>query len=369
MSPGIVGVRERRERSRAVAIWLWLVAVLVIGMVVVGGATRLTGSGLSITEWKPLRGALPPLTAADWSAEFHNYQRIPQYRMVNAGMSLVEFKPLFWWEWTHRLLGRVVGLAFFAPLVAFVALRQLPRRLVWPCVTIFVLGGLQGAIGWWMVSSGVFSRDLTAVAPERLTVHLGLALLLYLACLWTGLEAWFGRGAPPTDPERRWTGWARGLLALAFVQSLLGALVAGNHAGRIGNDWPLMNGRVFPDDYARASLWATLLHSQAAVQFNHRLGAYALFAASIVFAWAAARRPDAPAGVRRLAMVLAGAVSLQLLLGVVTLMSAAPLHLSLAHQLGAVGVLTAAVVLAWRSARGAIAERYGFTEVPQAQAG
>lgn len=351
MSPGTVGAGEGRDRSHTVAIWLWLVAVLVIGMVVVGGATRLTGSGLSITEWKPLRGALPPLTAMDWAAEFRNYRRIPQYRMVNAGMSLAEFKPLFWWEWTHRLLGRVVGVVFFAPLIAFVALRRLPRRLIWPCVMIFTLGGLQGAIGWWMVSSGVFSRDLTAVAPERLTIHLGLALLLYLACVWTGLEAWCGRGASATGADRRWTGWARALLALAFAQSLLGALVAGNHAGLIDNDWPLMNGRVFPDDYAGASLWVTVLHSQAAVQFNHRLGAYALFAASIAFAWVAARRPHAPADVKRLALVLAGAVSLQLLLGIVTLMSAAPLHLSLAHQLGAVAVLTVAVVLAWRSSK------------------
>lgn len=355
------GASVGQPRSRAVAVWLWAVAALVIGMVIVGGATRLTGSGLSITEWKPLRGALPPLSAADWSAEFRNYQRIPQYRLVNAGMSLADFKPLFWWEWTHRLLGRVVGLVFFAPLVAFVMLRRLPKRLTWPCVVIFALGGLQGAVGWWMVSSGVFSRDLTAVAPERLSVHLGLALLLYVACLWTGLEAWFGQGEAAAERDRRWAGRARGLLALAFMQSLLGALVAGNHAGLVDNDWPLMNGRLFPDDYARASLWATLLHSPSAVQFNHRAGAYLLFAGSLAFAWSAVRSGGAPSAVRRLGLVLASAVCLQLLLGILTLVAEAPLHLSLAHQLGAVAVLTVATAMAWRSGRDGTGERYQLT--------
>lgn len=361
------GAAVARERSPGVAIWLWAVAALVIGMVVVGGATRLTGSGLSITEWKPLKGAVPPLTQADWVAEFRNYQRIPQYRLMNAGMSLDDFKPLFWWEWTHRLLGRLVGMVFFLPLLVFVVLRRIPRRLVGPCVLIFCLGGLQGLIGWWMVASGVFSRDLTAVAPERLSVHLGLGLLLYLACIWTGLEAWFGPGAPARAADRRWAGWARGLLALAFAQSLLGALVAGNHAGLIYNDWPLMNGRVFPDDYARSTLWATLVHSQAAVQFNHRLGAYLLCAGAFALAWRAVLGPF-PSTLRPLALALAAVVAGQLALGVFTLIFVAPLHLSLAHQLGAVAVLTVATVLAWAAGRADSPARYVDTLVAQRQA-
>lgn len=352
-----------RDRSRAVAIWLWTVAALVIGMVVVGGATRLTGSGLSITEWKPLRGVLPPLTPLDWAAEFRSYQRIPQYRLVNADMTLAQFRPLFWWEWSHRLLGRLIGMVFFVPLFAFVATGRIPRRLVGPCMLIFVLGGLQGAIGWWMVASGVFSQAMTAVAPERLAIHLGLALLLYLACLWTGLEAWFGRGAPAAGAARRWAGWARGLVALALVQSLLGALVAGNHAGLIYNDWPLMNGRLLPSDYARQTVWATLLHSQAAVQFNHRLGAYGLFAGAISFAVVASRSSEPPQPVRRLAVALAAIVCLQLMLGIATLVWVAPLQLSLAHQLGAVAVLTVAVMLAWRAGRSGA--RYGVTGAAQ----
>ena len=344
--------RTAPERSRAVAVWLFAVAVMVVAMVVVGGATRLTGSGLSITEWKPLKGALPPLSQADWLAEFRNYQRIPQYQFVNRGMSLDAFKPLFWWEWAHRLLGRTVGLVFFGPLIAFVALRRMPRRLLWPCVVILALGGLQGAIGWWMVSSGVFTAERTAVAPERLAVHLGLALALFCACIWTGLEAWSGPGRPGGEAVV-WRRVAAALGGLVFMQSILGALVAGNKAGLIYNDWPLMGGRLIPSDYAgaRPGLWATLAHSQAAVQFNHRIGAYLLFAGAIAFAVAAARSSRLSRGVKTLALALAGGVTLQALLGVSTLMSGATLSLSLLHQLGAVTVLAIATALAWRSQR------------------
>ena len=178
----------RSDRSRPVAIWLFLVAVLVLAMVIVGGATRLTDSGLSITEWKPVTGALPPLSAADWQAEFALYKQIPQYSQLNAGMSLDDFKTIYWWEWSHRALGRFVGLVFGVPFVWFAIRRQLPRWLFWRLGGIFVLGGLQGAVGWWMVASGLSER--VSVAPERLMVHLGLAFALLGLLIWTALDAW-----------------------------------------------------------------------------------------------------------------------------------------------------------------------------------
>jgi len=334
------------ERSRAVAIWLFAVAALVFAMVVVGGATRLTDSGLSITEWKPVTGAIPPLSEAAWLAEFEKYRRIPEYRYVNAGMSLDAFKTIYWWEWAHRLLGRVIGLAFALPMLAFLLLRRMPARLVWRSWALLALGGLQGAVGWWMVSSGLSER--VDVAPERLTVHLGLALVLFIALVWTALEAWAG---PSRTTPGRWARPAAALLALAFAQSLLGGFVAGNDAGRVHTDWPLMSGRLFPADYGAGSLWATLAHDLAAVQLHHRLGAYLLTAAVLAFAALAwrSRSGDAP---RLAAAALLLAVAGQFVLGVLTLVNAVPIGLGILHQGGAVVVLAAGTALAWSARRG-----------------
>ncbi|MDX9999071.1 MAG: COX15/CtaA family protein, partial [Phenylobacterium sp.] len=219
----------RSDRSRPVAVWLLIVAALVVAMVAVGGATRLTGSGLSITEWRPVTGAIPPLNAADWNSEFAKYQEIPQYKLLNRGMSLAEFKTIYWWEWIHRFLGRLVGAVFLIPFAIFLARKEIPRRLVPRCILLFLLGGLQGAIGWWMVASGLSER--VHVAPERLMVHLGLAFALFAALIWTALDAWTG-AARQTLPSP----WRRGamlLVGLIFLQILLGALVAGNHAGYV----------------------------------------------------------------------------------------------------------------------------------------
>ncbi|HEY9219116.1 MAG TPA: COX15/CtaA family protein, partial [Phenylobacterium sp.] len=180
----------RSDRSRPVAVWLLVVAAFVLAMVVVGGATRLTGSGLSITEWRPVTGAVPPLTDTDWAREFARYREIPQYKLLNRGMSLSEFQSIYWWEWTHRLLGRLVGAVFLIPFVWFLVRGQIPRRLIPRCALLFVLGGLQGAVGWWMVASGL--ADRVSVAPERLAVHLGLAFALFGALIWTALDAWTG---------------------------------------------------------------------------------------------------------------------------------------------------------------------------------
>lgn len=336
------------ETSRPVAWWLFAVAVLVFAMVVVGGSTRLTGSGLSITEWRPVTGVIPPLSHAAWVAEFQKYQRIPQYQLINKGMSLGAFQGIYWWEWTHRLLGRLIGVVFFLPLVFFLAIRQLPRRLIWRTVLIFALGALQGLVGWWMVASGLEGR--VSVAPERLMIHLSLALVLFCLLIWTGLEAWFGPGRPNFDT--RWRLPAALLAALVFFQIMLGALVAGNHAGLIYNDWPFMNGRLFPKDYiGMDGVFRALLHSQAAVQFNHRIGAYVLVICAGAVAWFATRRNSLPRSAQELAFLFSGLVLAQVCLGVVTLMSRAPLALSLAHQCTAAVLLASALALAWRVRR------------------
>ena len=340
-----------KERSRSVAAWLFLLAALVVAMVAVGGATRLTGSGLSITSWKPIRGTLPPLSSADWASEFAAYRRIPQYRLVNAGMTLDQFKGIFWWEWSHRLLGRITGLVAFLPFFVFLALKRIPRRLVWPCAGILALGALQGLVGWWMVASGL--QDRVAVAPERLATHLGLALLLFSACLWVGLEAWEGRGRAGAFASGRLRWAPPALLAMAYWQCLLGALVAGSRAGLIDGDWPRMGGRWFPEDYVApgTSFLGSLLHSQPAVQFNHRLWGYALFAAALVFALVLRMGRDTPPAMRALGHALAGAVFLQMLLGIGTLLMGDPAWMGGVHQLGAVAVLALALATAWRARR------------------
>ncbi|MCR5880351.1 COX15/CtaA family protein [Phenylobacterium sp. J367] len=337
----------RSDRSQAVAIWLLVVAAFVLAMIVVGGATRLTDSGLSITEWRPVTGAIPPLSDADWAREFAEYRQIPQYQQVNQGMSLAAFKTIYWWEWSHRLLGRVVGLVFFIPFVVFAIRRQIPSRLYVRLGVIFLLGGLQGAIGWWMVASGLSER--VSVAPERLMVHLGLAFALLGALVWTALDAWAG-WARQTLPSP----WGRGALLLTgliFVQILLGALVAGNDAGLVYNDFPLFAGRLWPDDYLGAGLWGTLAHSQGAVQAHHRIFAYVLTVVAVVMGWRAWRSSYLAPDSRLLAAGVAAAVVLQALLGVATLMARVPISLGIAHQLLAALTLGLSVAFAWRVRR------------------
>ncbi|HKP77721.1 MAG TPA: COX15/CtaA family protein [Phenylobacterium sp.] len=337
----------RSDRSKPVAIWLLVVAALVLGMVIVGGATRLTDSGLSITQWKPVTGAIPPMSQADWQAEFARYRQIPQYSQLNAGMSLSDFKTIYWWEWSHRLLGRVLGLVFFVPFVVFAIRRELPRRLFFRLGGIFILGGLQGAVGWWMVSSGLAHR--VSVAPERLMVHLGLAFALLGLLLWTAFDAWSG-AARQTLPSP-WGRRACWLMGLVYLQILLGALVAGNDAGLVYNDWPLMNGALIPDDYAGGGLWATLAHSQGAVQLHHRLVAYLLTLVAVTIGVAAWRSKYLAREAKWLGVAAAGAVVVQALLGIGTLMMRAPLGMSIVHQLMAALVLCLAVAFAWRVRR------------------
>jgi cytochrome c oxidase assembly protein subunit 15 len=341
-----------RDQSRAVAIWLFVCAAMVFAMVVIGGITRLTGSGLSITEWKPILGAVPPMNPADWAEAFEKYRAIPQYRQVNAGMSLAEFQGIFWWEWLHRLVGRLVGVVFALPFFAFLLFRLLsprtflgrmamPTRLIWRCAVLLALGGLQGLIGWWMVSSGLSER--VDVAPERLATHLGLALAIFAGLIWTGLEAWAGE-----QHGRSPAGWSRGaaiLLAAVFVQCLLGGLVAGAKAGFVYTDWPMMNGELLaPVDWGLGGL--AFLHDHALVQFNHRLWAYGLLIGGTVYAVQAWRWRLAE-GLGAAAIVLAAALWLQALLGVVTLIHVVPLWLGGLHQAGAALVLALATANLW----------------------
>jgi cytochrome c oxidase assembly protein subunit 15 len=332
------------KRSRVVAVWLFAVALLVFAMVIVGGATRLTGSGLSITEWKPILGAVPPLTTSAWAEAFAKYRASSQYYLINQGISLSAFKVLFWWEWGHRLLGRLVGLAFAAPFLGFLATRSLPRWLVGRCAALFALGGLQGLVGWWMVKSGLEGR--AAVAPERLATHLGLALFLFAALIWTGLEAWSG----PMATRRRdgWTLAGAVFACFVFLQCLMGALVAGNHAGLMDADWPLMAGRVVPEGYWQGGVWATFAHSLAAVQFNHRILAYGLLAFALTLL---VRSGAAPRGLRTVIALACLAVFVQAGLGVATLLSQVALPLALMHQADAVILVALATALAWRTRR------------------
>lgn len=337
----------RSDRSTAVALWLFAVALMVVAMIVVGGATRLTGSGLSITEWRPVTGAIPPLSEAAWQAEFAKYKTIPQYRELNQGMGLAGFQAIYWWEWGHRLLGRLVGVVYALPFFYFLWRREIPKRLVWRCWGLLGLGALQGAIGWWMVSSGL--ADRVSVAPERLTVHLGLAFLLFVLLVWTALDA--GSGQPRQESITRWRRGSLILLGAVFLQSLLGALVAGTDAGFVYNDFPTMGGGLIPADYAGDGFWNTLAHNQASVQLHHRLGAYAVFIAAIVVAVMARRARYLAAPARGLATLVAVAVTLQALIGIATLTAGVPIWLGVLHQLGAVLVLAVATAFAWRVRR------------------
>jgi cytochrome c oxidase assembly protein subunit 15 len=340
---------DRGVPRPAVAIWLFTVAAVVMMMVLVGGATRLTGSGLSITQWKPISGILPPRSAADWDHLFYLYRQLPQYRLLNKDMSLADFKVIYWWEWGHRLIARLLGVVFFAPFVAFAASGQLSNRMLSRCLALFVLGGAQGVAGWWMVASGLEAR--TAVAPERLALHLGLALLLFSALILVGLEAWTGQppAMRPTRDPRRWAtaGFALGV----YIQCLMGALVAGNGAGLVHADWPLMDGRWFPADYWAGSVMATLFHGVAAVQFHHRILAYGLFLWALVLALWFSRASGLRHPAKALAFLCAGLVLLQVGLGVMTLWGGVPLSWALAHQMNAALLLAAATGLAWFSAQ------------------
>lgn len=323
---------------RAIAIWLFAVCALLVAMIVLGGLTRLTGSGLSITEWKPIHGALPPLSEAEWNEEFDAYKAIPQYQQLNKGMTLDEFKGIFWWEWSHRNLGRFIGFAFLIPFLVFAFLRRIEPSLYPRLIVLFVLGGLQGALGWFMVMSGL--QDRTEVSQYRLVAHLGLAVIIYAALLWTALPLWRGEW-PGRSGAHPFVRWAIALAGLLYFQMLLGGFVAGLNAGLIYNTWPLMDGQLFPN-----GLYPSLVapfEDVTTSQFNHRMIAY-LVAASVLALWFVERRAQQTREVTLTANLLLAAIGLQIALGIWTLLEAAPVWLSALHQLGAVLTLSIAIV-------------------------
>jgi cytochrome c oxidase assembly protein subunit 15 len=396
MASAVATESSWRAPGRAVGLWLLSLAAIVLGMVTLGGLTRLTGSGLSITEWQPVTGAVPPLTDAAWVTEFAKYQRIPQFVRENSWMTLSDFKAIYWWEWAHRFLGRLLAVAFAVPFAWFAWTGAIARR-DWPrMLTLFLLGGLQGLVGWWMVESGLESR--VSVSQYRLAIHLGTAVLLLGALLWIGLEYLRGphsaasalsesrsggaaRSDADTDrvddasvliapdvsgwkdspdfieglsPETLRTStspqgggriaqrkrWAFGFVGLVYAQMLMGALVAGLHAGLVYNTWPTMDGRIFPEGAFFASPWWINFFENAGVaQFDHRVGAY-IVAASAVGLWFSLR--GISARVRKSSTAVLHTTLLQVALGIATLLLQAPLALSAAHQLVAALLFCAA---------------------------
>ncbi|GGG50071.1 heme A synthase [Caldovatus sediminis] len=332
-----------RRDARALARWLLLVCAMVWIMVALGGATRLTGSGLSIMEWAPLSGTLPPLSEAEWNRLYDLYRTIPQYALVNQGFGLEGFKRIFWLEWVHRLWGRLIGLAYLLPLLWFWARGRIPAGLKPRLLLLLLLGGMQGVVGWVMVASG-FEPDRTAVSPYRLVAHLGLALALYAALLWTALSLL--RPAPAAEEApRALRGWVWATAGLAALTMLAGGFVAGIRAGLDYNTFPLMEGRLVPSGYWWLEpAWRNLTENVAAVQFHHRLLATLTLLAAAGAAHAAWRGRPGAAARRGAVSGLLGAVALQYALGVATLLLVVPVWLGTLHQAAAVLVLTMALV-------------------------
>jgi cytochrome c oxidase assembly protein subunit 15 len=333
--------RLHRDR-RLLAGWLFLICFMLLVMIVLGGTTRLTGSGLSIMEWAPLDGVLPPLSQAQWQHLFDLYRQIPQYRLLHEGFGLEGFRQIFWLEWIHRFWGRLIGIAFAGPLLWFWATGRIDRHLGWRLGVLFLLGGLQGAVGWFMVESG-FAADSTSVSADRLVVHLLLALVLYATILWTALSLIRPPHDRPSNPLAGMAWLTVGLVALTIAA---GGLVAGLHAGLIYNSFPLMEGRVIPPDYAALHPFLrNLTENLAAVQFDHRLLA-TLTALSALTTVLAGWRLVNESRVRRALLSLGLCVLTQYGLGVATLLNVVPLPLAAAHQAMAVLLLTAALVVA-----------------------
>ncbi|MFK5978848.1 MAG: COX15/CtaA family protein [Rhizobiaceae bacterium] len=341
-------ISHRTDTHRfQIRLWLYLICIMVFAMVIVGGATRLTDSGLSITEWKPILGIIPPLSTADWQSAFTKYQLIPEYTQINQGMSLSEFKFIFWWEWAHRFLGRIIGIVFFLPLAFFWMTGRIEKQIKPHLLFLFFLGGLQGAIGWWMVKSGLVDR--VDVSQYRLAIH------LIIACLIFAYAFWIARGLAPIEqrPAPSWLKFTSPFVALLILlQIFLGGLVAGLDAGLAFNDWPLMDGAIVPDGLAVLSPnWINWFENPKAVQFNHRILAYVLFC--VAFLQMLMARTIVAHGGR--AKLLFATIFAQAALGVTTLVLQVPLNWALAHQAGAIIALGIAIAN-WRALIGSYSQ-------------
>lgn len=345
---GAPATPEHIQRNRRmVRVWLYAVLIVLVAIVMVGGATRMTGSGLSITEWKPIHGVVPPLNQAEWQEEFEKYQQIPQYEQLNKGMTLDEFKGIFWWEWAHRILARGVGFLVALPLVFFWLTGRLERSLRWPLVGLLALGGLQGFIGWWMVASGLAER--VSVSQYRLATHLTLACVIIAATTYIARGLAIYSQASATRGVQRFAGI---LVLLVLVQIYLGGLVAGLHAGLSYNTWPLMDGAIVPGDLLIIEpAWRNFFENPKTVQFVHRMAAYTVLAAALWHAFATARALPNSTHARR-AQVLVLLVLGQAAIGVGTLLAQAHMHWALLHQAFAIVVLIFATAH-WRGTKGA----------------
>lgn len=339
-SGGMIDAGHKGARG-AIRAWLILLFVMVVAMIALGGATRLTGSGLSITEWKPVTGAVPPTDAAAWQVEFDKYQQIPQFRLENPDMDLAGFKRIYWWEWSHRLLGRLIGVVWGLGFLGFLLAGRIPTGWAPRLLLPGALGAAQGGIGWWMVHSGL-SGEMVRVASYRLALHLGLAFAILGVIAWQVLqlsrpEAALLRARRAAEPKL--FSMATGLMHLAFVQILLGALVAGIDAGRMYTGWPTMGGEWIPSELWDSALgWRNFFENPALVQFTHRVVAYLLAAFGVVV-FLRGRRSPHPVTRGAFGAMLA-ALALQLFLGIMNVLHASPLPLALAHQLGAVALFT-----------------------------
>ena len=333
----MTAIPQHVPSGRAVGIWLLIVAAMIAAMVLVGGLTRLTGSGLSITRWQPISGVVPPLSDRAWQAEFDAYKQIPQYQLENRGMTLGEFKGIFWWEWSHRLLGRLIGFVFLVPFLWFVWRGSIPRSGYRRMVGLFALGGLQGVVGWWMVMSGLEVR--VSVSQYRLAIHLGVALILFAAIVWTALQ--YLHPKPPGTAAAPQVRWAKWFAAGVYVQMLLGALVAGLHAGLIYNTWPSMDGRFGPEGaFFDSPWWLNFFENPGLAQFDHRIGAYLIFFAAVALFWMARKLK----GTQKIsAHTLLAVTVLQIALGILTLLHQVPVSLAALHQITAVALFTAAI--------------------------
>ncbi len=345
-APALTPGKAEADRTGAratVRAWLWVLLALVASMVIVGGLTRLTDSGLSITEWNFIMGSIPPLSDADWIAAFNAYKTTDEFKLQNYWMEMADFKPIFWWEWGHRFLGRVVGVVWLVPLIYFAVWGMIPRGWTGRLVLIGLLGGLQGAIGWWMVYSGL--TDRVDVAPYRLATHLGVAFLIFSLIWWFIMKLRQEDWQMLQARRRRLPGmfgWSAAVTTLLFVQILIGALVAGVDGGLGYTDWPMMDGVFFPSEaLGMTPVWANFFENMAMTQFMHRITAYLLLAAALIFAIKGRR--SGHKGVAFWSTMLLIGVAAQAVLGIATLIHAAPMTLASKHQFGALLLLMLAL--------------------------
>jgi len=344
LNPSVQGLPQDQSSRRVLASWLLLCCALLLAMVVVGGVTRLTHSGLSIVEWQPIVGTVPPLNPAQWDEVFQKYQQTPEFQQVTRGISLAEFKEIFWWEYAHRLLGRAIGMVYLLPFLFFLARKKIDQSLLLKLAGIFLLGGLQGAMGWYMVKSGLI--DDPRVSQYRLTAHLGLAFLIYAAMFWVALGLLFPKTAAPADEKSRSLvrlAWV--LTGLIFVMVLSGGFVAGIRAGFAYNTFPLMNGHWIPPEIFMLEPWyLNFFKNMATVQFDHRLIAW-LLAFLVPLFWLKSRRLPLSPRARWSCNLLLIMLAVQITLGITTLLYVVPVPLAAAHQGGAVLLFTAALAV------------------------